>query len=204
MAVSLKIAAIWKSESLLGKWRCGWREKMKYAMCVALCVAYACGVGAQSEEAVADHLAFEHSQVIHIDGAEWKQNGNIESQKTRIIVPHDRSQLIDSEDNGEVAERLNAPVLKTGKASRPSRVRISPSPPDREFDKIAGSDFGRRSALATARAARGPGRPESIPPSPPAASRLQTAQALTHGAEENIVNLQARIDRANAEAAPEQ
>ncbi len=36
-----------------------------------------------------------------------------------------------------------------------------------EFDKIAGSDFGRRSALATAREARGPGRPESISPSPP-------------------------------------
>src|SRR6185503_16580145 len=30
---------------------------------------------------------------------------------------------------GEVAERLNAPVLKTGKVARPSRVRISPSPP---------------------------------------------------------------------------
>ena len=31
--------------------------------------------------------------------------------------------------NGEVAERLNAPVLKTGKGLRPSWVRIPPSPP---------------------------------------------------------------------------
>ena len=30
---------------------------------------------------------------------------------------------------GEVAERLNAPVLKTGKGASPSRVRIPPSPP---------------------------------------------------------------------------
>ena len=30
---------------------------------------------------------------------------------------------------GEVAERLNAPVLKTGKGLRPSWVRIPPSPP---------------------------------------------------------------------------
>ena len=31
---------------------------------------------------------------------------------------------------GEVAERLNAPVLKTGKLARASGVRISPSPPE--------------------------------------------------------------------------
>jgi hypothetical protein len=31
--------------------------------------------------------------------------------------------------NGEVAERLNAPVLKTGIGAIRSRVRISPSPP---------------------------------------------------------------------------
>jgi hypothetical protein len=30
---------------------------------------------------------------------------------------------------GEVAERLNAPVLKTGISARVSRVRIPPSPP---------------------------------------------------------------------------
>ena len=30
---------------------------------------------------------------------------------------------------GEVAERLNAPVLKTGKVATPSRVRIPVSPP---------------------------------------------------------------------------
>ena len=34
---------------------------------------------------------------------------------------------------GEVAERLNAPVLKTGGPSRVPRVRISPSPP---FSKV--------------------------------------------------------------------
>ena len=31
---------------------------------------------------------------------------------------------------GEVAERLNAPVLKTGNPLRGSGVRISPSPPE--------------------------------------------------------------------------
>ena len=31
--------------------------------------------------------------------------------------------------SGEVAERLNAPVLKTGKGASPSWVRIPPSPP---------------------------------------------------------------------------
>jgi hypothetical protein len=118
---------------------------MKHAICVALCVAYASGVGAQSEEAAAtapssagpasetkymllhkegdprfitsiqrlgrcevpgdahsgmripwqgdlSRLALGESA---IDGAGWKQNGNMEPQKTRIIVPHDRSQLID-------------------------------------------------------------------------------------------------------------
>jgi hypothetical protein len=34
-----------------------------------------------------------------------------------------------SADDGEVAERLNAPVLKTGIGAIRSRVRISPSPP---------------------------------------------------------------------------
>jgi hypothetical protein len=34
-------------------------------------------------------------------------------------VPNIR-QLVDSKDFGEVAERLNAPVLKTGKVSQPS------------------------------------------------------------------------------------
>src|SRR6516162_10170907 len=33
-------------------------------------------------------------------------------------------------ENGEVAERLNAPVLKTGIGATRSRVRISPSPPE--------------------------------------------------------------------------
>ena len=32
--------------------------------------------------------------------------------------------------SGEVAERLNAPVLKTGKEATPSWVQIPPSPPD--------------------------------------------------------------------------
>ena len=31
--------------------------------------------------------------------------------------------------DGEVAERLNAPVLKTGMGASPSWVRIPPSPP---------------------------------------------------------------------------
>ena len=32
--------------------------------------------------------------------------------------------------SGEVAERLNAPVLKTGKEATPSWVQIPPSPPN--------------------------------------------------------------------------
>ena len=43
---------------------------------------------------------------------------------------------------GEVAERLNAPVLKTGGASRPSWVRIPPSPPT---TSAFGLSKGRRS-----------------------------------------------------------
>ena len=37
--------------------------------------------------------------------------------------------------HGEVAEWLKAPVLKTGKVSKPSRVRLPPSPP-RKKDEI--------------------------------------------------------------------
>src|SRR5579862_3980272 len=43
-----------------------------------------------------------------------------------------RAQVADASEDGEVAERLNAPVLKTGKLSRASWVRIPPSPPERE------------------------------------------------------------------------
>src|SRR5208283_2656658 len=40
-----------------------------------------------------------------------------------------KSQCNPSFASGEVAERLNAPVLKTGIGAIRSRVRISPSPP---------------------------------------------------------------------------
>ena len=43
--------------------------------------------------------------------------------------------------NGEVAERLNAPVSKTGMASGSSRVRIPPSPLDEGVTEIRGSFF---------------------------------------------------------------
>ena len=46
-----------------------------------------------------------------------------------IRVGQNVPQAVDLEGNGEVAERLNAPVLKTGVLSRVPRVRISPSPP---------------------------------------------------------------------------
>jgi len=46
-----------------------------------------------------------------------------------IIVRSNAAQAIDAKENGEVAERLNAPVLKTGIGAIRSRVRISPSPP---------------------------------------------------------------------------
>ena len=39
---------------------------------------------------------------------------------------------------GEVAERLNAPVLKTGKGASPSWVRIPPSPPHTKKPAPAG------------------------------------------------------------------
>jgi hypothetical protein len=51
--------------------------------------------------------------------------------KLGIMVRHNQAQVVDAEDNGEVAERLNAPVLKTGIGAIRSRVRISPSPPRR-------------------------------------------------------------------------
>ena len=40
------------------------------------------------------------------------------------------SAVVGGTDLGEVAERLNAPVLKTGKGINPSGVRIPPSPPN--------------------------------------------------------------------------
>jgi len=46
-----------------------------------------------------------------------------------IRIRQNALQAVDPEDNGEVAERLNAPVLKTGVVAIPPRVRISPSPP---------------------------------------------------------------------------
>jgi hypothetical protein len=59
------------------------------------------------------------------------QNGTL-AQKLAIIVRHDQAQ-VDAEENGEVAERLNAPVLKTGVPSPGPWVRIPPSPPFRLF-----------------------------------------------------------------------
>jgi hypothetical protein len=47
----------------------------------------------------------------------------------RIIINHNEAQPVDLEDNGEVAERLNAPVLKTGVGAIRPWVRIPPSPP---------------------------------------------------------------------------
>jgi hypothetical protein len=49
--------------------------------------------------------------------------------KLGIMVRHNRAQVVDAEDTGEVAERLNAPVLKTGVPSQEPWVRIPPSPP---------------------------------------------------------------------------
>ena len=46
-----------------------------------------------------------------------------------------------SHHHGEVAERLNAPVSKTGMASGSSRVRIPPSPLDEGATVVRGSFF---------------------------------------------------------------
>jgi hypothetical protein len=54
--------------------------------------------------------------------------------------------------------------------ARMARVNLTLSA-NREFDQIAWSDLGRRSALGTAREARGQGWPESISLSPPIAER---------------------------------
>src|SRR5690606_30553709 len=97
-------------------------------------------------------------------------------------------------ESGEVAERLNAPVLKTGRGLRPSRVRIPPSPPDTQGhglrlggfvvsgcrkggvrtleQKTTGFEPSTRS-VRDDRAQRGPeGRAQrAIPPSPPDTQR---------------------------------
>ena len=54
---------------------------------------------------------------------EWPQSCRL--QPARCAVGQKKIHL----DAGEVAERLNAPVLKTGKGLSPSWVRIPPSPP---------------------------------------------------------------------------
>ena len=50
--------------------------------------------------------------------------GRSHAAVTRVVGGVQENQTI-----GEVAERLNAPVLKTGKVATPSRVRIPVSPP---------------------------------------------------------------------------
>ena len=46
------------------------------------------------------------------------------------LVAGAKTGRVDVQEYGELAERLNAPVLKTGRASRSSWVRISHSPPE--------------------------------------------------------------------------
>jgi len=53
------------------------------------------------------------------------------ASKSDIHLLQNTAQVSESTRDGEVAERLNAPVLKTGKLARASGVRISPSPPHR-------------------------------------------------------------------------
>jgi hypothetical protein len=104
------------------------------------------------------------------------QSGN----KMETLTPETRSevgqnirQVVDFKDIGEVAERLNAPVLKTGIPLRGSRVRISPSPPIEAWVRQnRGSDFGRPEGRP-----KGEGRrPESISPSPPPIAHIPGAQ----------------------------
>src|SRR5688572_22601431 len=82
---------------------------------------------------------------------------------------------------GGVAERLNAPVLKTGSPSRGSRVRISPPPPTRDFDvawgeirtreqldnrvrQLCGAKLDARSAAPSPRGVSGAPAARTIPP----------------------------------------
>jgi integrase len=91
--------------------------------------------------------------------------------KTGFEAGQNIRQVVDLNDIGEVAERLNAPVLKTGAPSRGSRVRISPSPPieAREFDNPALRRVGRRSEAVAVRSEAEDERrpPRAISPSPP-------------------------------------
>jgi hypothetical protein len=76
---------------------------------------------------------------------------------------------------GEVAERLNAPVLKTGKVATPSGVRIPPSPP--KSSRLITGDSNPRSNKAGFEAAGSGPQDRSIPPSPPKSSRLITGDS---------------------------
>jgi hypothetical protein len=97
--------------------------------------------------------------------------------KMEIIVGS-AQQVVDSEENGEVAERLNAPVLKTGMVAIPSRVRISPSPPiEAKGSTKSRSDFGRRAPVGPERSGGFAAQPRTIPPSP----RLLTPWASSEG-----------------------
>src|SRR5208283_4483786 len=49
--------------------------------------------------------------------------------QNRELLGQNTAQVFHYEEHGEVAERLNAPVLKTGVVAIPPWVRIPPSPP---------------------------------------------------------------------------
>jgi hypothetical protein len=61
------------------------------------------------------HLQFEPYSFFYVVRCTKSTHG---SQKMGIIAKTSEAQPIDLEDNGEVAERLNAPVLKTGVPSQ--------------------------------------------------------------------------------------
>ena len=70
------------------------------------------------------------------------QNGNkLETwaSKLETRVEQNRVQVIDLKENGEVAERLNAPVLKTGVGAIRPWVRIPPSPPIGTLELVGSS-----------------------------------------------------------------
>src|SRR5688500_13359410 len=102
-----------------------------------------------------------------------------------------------SATTGGVAERLNAPVLKTGSPARGSWVRIPPPPPDSSFvragfeaheqmnkwvQQLCGAKLDTGASATVAPSPRGVsgGRPaRTIPPAPPdPSSKLRSAAGV--------------------------
>ncbi len=86
--------------------------------------------------------------------AGWTARGLSTSLRAQTVTP------------GGVAERLNAPVLKTGVPSRGPRVRISPPPPFQDFDAARGEIRTREWVRQLCGAKLDTGATATVAPSP--------------------------------------